>query len=319
MEGLTIGVFGTDSRAKGSLLTALAKKSEAEGITVYHRSAGGRKISFLDDPGFPEKIQGYARIASICDYAFYMFPSSGRMTAADGELALLVDAFRLRGRVVAAADTAGDADISTALKGTSLSDWGVERRLAGDSAPDLAGVAPSRPPPSGTLVYIDRAFSVKGVGTVALGFVLSGQVSVHDRLRAVPSEGDVSAEVRGIQVNDEDVESAGRGIRVGLSLKGVEPSDLARTSWLDDGSFRTDGDLELEFARARFYRGEVAGRSLHVQLSGQMLPAALSAGPGGTLAAQVQARVPRWPGMVVGVIDLNGKGLRVAGGGLCKA
>ena len=63
---------------------------------------------------------------------------------------------------------------------------------------------------------------MKGVGLVVLGFVLTGTVSVHDKLRLIPSESVKMAEVKGIQVSDEDQESSGSGIRVGLSLKNVE-------------------------------------------------------------------------------------------------
>ena len=77
---------------------------------------------------------------------------------------------------------------------------------------------------------------MKGVGVVVLGFVLGGKVSVHDQLRLMPSADGKKAEVRGIQVSDEDQETVGRGLRVGLSLKGVELKDLDKVSWMDDGS-----------------------------------------------------------------------------------
>ncbi len=57
MDGIIVGVFGTDPLAKGAIETALAKKSEAEGIVVYHRIDSGRHISFLDTADFPAKIQ----------------------------------------------------------------------------------------------------------------------------------------------------------------------------------------------------------------------------------------------------------------------
>ena len=60
---------------------------------------------------------------------------------------------------------------------------------------------------------------------VVLGFVLNGKVSVHDKLRILPSESNKLAEVKGIQISDEDYDTTERGIRVGLSLKGVELKD----------------------------------------------------------------------------------------------
>ena len=52
----------------------IAKKSEVEGMIVYHRNESGKRFSFLDDPQFPDTIQGYSRIASISDHAYYLLP-----------------------------------------------------------------------------------------------------------------------------------------------------------------------------------------------------------------------------------------------------
>ena len=100
---------------------------------------------------------------------------------------------------------------------------------------------------------------MKGVGTVVLGFVLGGKVSVHDKLRAVPSSPEKTVEVKGIQVNDEDYESAGEGIRVGLSLKGVDARDLDKASWLDDGSFKLTETPSFRFSRSPYYKQESEG------------------------------------------------------------
>ena len=71
VDGVTVGVFGTNPKAKEELEASVAKKSETDGIVVYHRKEGERRISFLDDAGFPERIQGYARVASLSDFAIY--------------------------------------------------------------------------------------------------------------------------------------------------------------------------------------------------------------------------------------------------------
>ena len=160
-------------------------------------------------------------------------------------------------------------------------------------------------------------FTVKGVGTVALGFVLSGTVRVHDQLRPIPGPANLRADVRGIQVNDVDFDSAGRGIRVGLSLRGVEPSDLDRSHWLDDGSLALGDTLRLDFAKSPFYRPQVADRDLHLQLPGEVVPARFS-GEGDELGAKLPIQVPTWEGMRSCVLDLNGGSLRVAGGATAK-
>jgi selenocysteine-specific translation elongation factor len=319
LQGATIGIFGTDEAARTALGAALAKKSEAEGIIVYHRTEGGRKLSLLDTADYPGRIQGYARLASISDHAFYVFPKSGRLSPPDGELAVLLEAFGIPGTIQILDGSSSPEAAAGALRGTAVAGYPVEERSSQSSTADLSRVAP-RPdfPASGALVYVDRVFSVKGVGTVALGFVLSGTVRVHDQLRPVPSQSGLRADVRGIQVNDVDFDSAGRGIRVGLSLRGVEPQDLEKCLWLDDGSFSLKDTLELRFAKSRFYKQDLNGRDLHLQVAGGMLTAKVSQDSPDRLSAALATAVPVWEGMRAALLDLNAKPLRVAGGGTLK-
>ena len=319
MDGLCIGVFGTDQTTKAAFEAAVAKKSEAEGLAIYHRTEGGRRLSFLDTADYPERIQGYSRIASLSDHALYFFPRSGSLTAPDGELAVLLGAFGLDGTIELVEASATRETALASLKGTRVAEFRVEERQLASSVFDVGAVSP-RPDfgSTGTLAYVDRAFSVKGVGTVALGFVLSGKVSVHDSLRPIPAAQGVKAEVKGIQVNDVDFDSAGRGIRVGLSLRGVEPKDLERSRWLDDGSFTVGDSVPLKVSKSPFYKQPVESRDLHLQLPGEILPARLTPEPNGLMTARLPSQVPVWDGMRSCVVDLNGKSLRVAAGAACK-
>ena len=315
LEGIAVGVFGTDPQTKSAFETSVAKRSEAEGIVVYTRTEGGRRYSFLDVTDYPERVQGYARVASIADHALYFFPNSGKLTPPDGELAVLLGAFGLPGTLELTGGATSPEAAMAALKGTSVAEFHPEKRPLQSSAIDLSRAVPRVDFPRGrALVYIDRVFIVKGVGTVALGFVLAGAVSVHDQLRPVPGPPGLRVDVKGIQVNDVDVETAGRGVRVGLSLRGVGPQDLERSHWFDDGSFPLSDRLTFEMAKSRFYKQGVDSRDLHLQLAGEMMPARI-ASPGQTEAvAQLPWQVPTWDGMRGALIDLNAGNLRVVGG-----
>jgi hypothetical protein len=315
MEGITVGVFGTEQETKSAFESSIAKKSEAEGITVFHRVEAGRRYSFLDTSDYPDRVQGYSRVASISDYALYLFPKSGRLSAPDGELAVLLGSLGLLGSLELMDGSVSPEIAASALRGTTVAAYRVEERASASAAIDLSSAGPRQDWPSkGTMIYVDRSFSVKGVGTVALGFVLSGVISIHNQLRAIPGPDGQKIDVKGIQVNDVDVETVGRGIRVGLLLRGVEAKDLERSHWLDDGSFTLTDSPTFRFAKSPFYRQEVIGRDLHLQLPGEMLPASLSDGGPGLVKASLPAPVPVWGGMQAAVIDLNGKALRIAGG-----
>jgi len=315
MDGIIVGVFGTDGQVKSIFESAVAKKSEAEGMIVYSRVEGGRRYSFLDTADYPDRIQGYSCVASLADHALYFFPSSWKLAAPDGELAVLLGAFGLQGTLELSGSSAAPEEASAALRGTTVAAYRFETRDPRDSAIDLSRALP-RPdfPKDQTLVYVDRVFTVKGVGTVALGFILSGSVSVHDQLRPIPGPSDLRADVKGIQVNDVDFDSAGRGIRVGLSLRGVEPKDLEKSHWLDDGTFQLSTSPAFELAKSSFYRLEVASRDLHVQFPGEIVPARITASGNLAVTAQLPWQVPVWEGMKAAVVDLNGGNLRIAGG-----
>ncbi len=313
IEGVTVGVFGTDKETKTRFESSVAKKSETGGIEVYVRTEAGRRLSFLDTPDFPERVQGYAGIASIADHAIYCFPSSGKLAAPDGELAVLLGSFGLPGTLMLFDGSSSPAMAAGALKGTAPADYPVEERQSDSAAVDLAKVAPNATlPRQRTLVYVDRAFSVKGVGTVALGFVLSGKISVHDQLRPVPGPSEKRADVKSIQVSDVDQDSVGRGVRVGLSLRGIEAGQLQSSHWLDDGSFSLSAKIRLQVERSPFYKQEIGSRDLHLQVAGETIPASLSPVEGGLVDATLPWELPTWDGMRAAVLDLNGRSLRVA-------
>jgi len=198
-----VGVFGTEPEVKSIFESSIAKKSEAEGISVFHRVDGGHRFSLLDTSDYPDRVQGYARIASISDHALYLFPRSGRLSSPDGELAVLLESLGLPGTLELVDGSVSPETAASALKGTTAASYRVEERTSTSSAIDLSYTRPRQDWPSkGSLVYIDRAFSVKGVGTVALGFVLAGGISIHDQLRAIPGPDDLKIDVKGIQVRE---------------------------------------------------------------------------------------------------------------------
>ncbi|MGA2875376.1 MAG: EF-Tu/IF-2/RF-3 family GTPase [Nitrososphaerales archaeon] len=323
MNGNLIGVFGSNAALKSEFLSSIGKKSETEGIIVYQRNEAGKKFSFLDDATFPERIQGYARIAAISDRAYYVFPTDGKLSPSDGEIAILLDSLGLNGviQVVDGSKSAVSEMVGKSFKGLNLSSYEIEERSSKSSVIDLSRIESKKDyPKDHTLVYVDRAFSVKGVGVVVLGFVLNGKVSVHDKLRILPSESNKLAEVKGIQISDEDYDTTERGIRVGLSLKGVELKDLSKVSWMDDGSFKLSSTLEFSFKQCPYYKQPTVDRDLHLEATGELLVTRIAQGKTpDSRVAKVQDAIPCWEGMNVCVIDLNSKALRVAGGGNIRA
>jgi selenocysteine-specific elongation factor len=77
-----------------------------------------------------------------------------------------------------------------------------------------------------TRLYVDRSFSLRGIGTVVTGTLWSGSVGEADELRLEPVGR--SVRLRSVQVHDRDVERADSGQRVAVSLPGVERREVSR-------------------------------------------------------------------------------------------
>ena len=79
-------------------------------------------------------------------------------------------------------------------------------------------------------MYIDRTYSVTGVGAVASGTVNSGSVEAGDELLVGPmADGSFrEVEVRSIEMHYHRVDRAKTGRIVGIALKGVKESEIER-------------------------------------------------------------------------------------------
>lgn len=77
---------------------------------------------------------------------------------------------------------------------------------------------------------VDRVFSLRGVGVVATGTVVSGATHADDRL-ATAATGQ-PMRVRGLFVQDTPAARAVEGDRVALNVTGVRLDDLSRGDWI---------------------------------------------------------------------------------------
>ncbi len=85
---------------------------------------------------------------------------------------------------------------------------------------------------------LDRAFTVKGFGTVVTGTLISGAVRKEQEVELHPTGRRLR--VRGVQVYGEPAEQALAGQRTALNLADIEPAELARGMVLAaPGTFRT--------------------------------------------------------------------------------
>jgi selenocysteine-specific elongation factor len=96
----------------------------------------------------------------------------------------------------------------------------------------------------GTRLYIDRAFTLTGVGTVVTGTLWSGSIGAGDALQIEPSG--LRARARSVQVHDVDVARAEAGQRVAVNLPGIDRRRLRRGDTLvEPGYYPVSWRLDL--------------------------------------------------------------------------
>jgi selenocysteine-specific elongation factor len=134
----------------------------------------------------------------------------------------------------------------------------------------LAERARRTPPRSSVSIFrlpVDRAFSIKGFGTVITGTLSSGSVREGQEVAIYP--GGQRARVRGVQIHGETAEEAVAGQRTALNLQGVDtahvergdvlaPPESMRPSSLLDVRLRLLPDARgplKDLARVRYHQG----------------------------------------------------------------
>jgi len=147
---------------------------------------------------------------------------------------------------------------------------------------------------------IDRAFSMKGFGSVVTGTLISGRITEGDELELLPSR--VSVRVRGLQVHNKAVHEANAGQRTAVNLAGVDTSQIERGMVLATaGRLRPTQVIDVWIdvlpdvaralrsrARVRFHIGaaEVLGRVRVLDATSQ-----IAAGEGGLAQLRLESPV----------------------------
>jgi selenocysteine-specific elongation factor len=267
----TIGTAGHIDHGKTWLVRALTGKDtdrlpeeRERGISIDLGYAplvlpDGRRLSLIDVPGHERFVRTMVAGATGIDFFLLVIDAAeGARPQTHEHLTVLrllgvehgvvavtkadtVDEETLALAVEEARELVPEAEVVTvsAKSGTGLD----ELRAALTRAADSLQQTVTRE--GATRLFVDRVFSLRGIGTVATGTLWSGRIAAGDRLLALPAARDVR--VRSVQVHDETVEVAEAGQRVAVALPGIERHDLQRGDALvEPGTFSPSYRLDLE-------------------------------------------------------------------------
>ncbi len=204
---------------------------------------GGSTIAFVDVPGHERFITSMlAGVGPVPAVLFVVAADSGWMPQSAEHLDALV-ALGVRHGVVAvtrsdlmdaalAAEEAREHLAGTPLAGlptvavSATTGAGMdELRAALDR---LAGSLPEADPAADVRLWIDRAFTIRGAGTVVTGTLGAGTIGVDDKLDLVGSTGPGQVSVRALHCLGEPVERAHGVCRVAVNLRRVALSEISR-------------------------------------------------------------------------------------------
>ncbi|BAB59505.1 hypothetical protein [Thermoplasma volcanium GSS1] len=224
MDHLNVFTYGIED-----ILREIAKKGTESDIRIYNRKDENSIMTFSEPIRYPDKV------SSLTDSIYPMdtfIINGNKLDKNLGEVILALDLFSKKKGIIVA-DEDKRPVIDRVMKDTEISYEYFSGRPM-EIVDLLKKINPVRKKDK-PLVVIDHYFKVKSVGTVVLGFVLSGIVKKHDDLYL--SEVNRQVQIRSIQVNDVDVDEAEAGTRVGLALRNVEVEELSRGMFLAPEQF----------------------------------------------------------------------------------
>ena len=144
---------------------------------------------------------------------------------------------------------------------------------------------------------LDRAFVMKGFGTVVTGTLISGSVNIDQEVEILP--GSKKVRVRSIQVHGQKVSQAVAGQRTALNLVGVETGELTRGMVLvPPGTFRITRQMDCSLTLLDSARPVKPNSRVHLHLgtSEQVAEVILFSGqpirPGEKTFAQLRLKEP---------------------------
>ena len=147
------------------------------------------------------------------------------------------------------------AEIRTQLAGTPLAD----APIIPVSAPTGDGIAALRqaldevladvPAPDAQApvrLWVDRAFSVKGAGTVVTGTLAAGTLRVGDSVKVATAGGERAVEIRGLHSENRAQDALGPVTRAAVNLRGADAADIHRGDvLLTPGAWRLVDHLDV--------------------------------------------------------------------------
>ena len=274
---MILGTAGHIDHGKTSLVRALTgvdtdrlPEEKRRGITIELGFApltlpDGSVLGVVDVPGHEAFVRTMLAGASGIDLALLVVAADEGVMPQTREHLAILGLLGVRGGVVALTkcdavddewlalveDDVRGALAGSALDGAALIPTSATRGTGLDALrsalADCAAAVPARDRADLFRMPVDRAFTVRGTGTVVTGTVWSGTLSRDATVRVLPAG--LTVRVRGVQSHGAAVDAAGPGTRAAIALAGVEVDAVSRGAVLvTDAAWRASDVVRAEVA-----------------------------------------------------------------------
>lgn len=270
MQNFVIGTAGHIDHGKSTLIKTLTgedldstREEKERGLTInlgftYLTLDNGEEIGIVDVPGHEKFVKNMLAGAAGIDAALLVIDANEGIMPQTQEHAAILSLLGIENFIIVLTKI-GQADetlleivkedIRDQFEGTPLENavmvetdaiQGIgidELKAAIQKMSEELDFSQNESVPA--RLNVDRAFSVKGIGTVVTGTLAEGVLKVGDTLTLYPAE--IETTVRNIQIHGNDEPVAHAGNRTALNLTKVGLDDIHR------GDVLTAGQLEASY------------------------------------------------------------------------
>jgi selenocysteine-specific elongation factor len=349
-----VATAGHVDHGKSTLVHALTgmdpdrfAEEKARGLTIdlgfaWTDLPSGRELAFVDVPGHVRFVKNMlAGVGAVDACLFVVAATEGWKPQSEEHLRILELLGVGHGVIaltkVSSLDDGDDRElarmeVAERVAGTFLADAAIvdvdapaaigvdDLRAALDALLATTPTAVDRGRPR---LWVDRAFAVKGAGTVVTGTLTGGAIAVDDELVLLPARRRVR--VRGLQTHKASLTTAAPGRRLAVNLSGVSHHDVVRgdalvraAQWAPtttfDASLSVLASLDHDVSRRGAYHAYVGSgeHAVRVRVVGAGA-GAVPAGGDGLVRIHLPVALPLLPGDRY-VLRESGRGETVGGG-----
>ncbi len=294
----------------------LGKSSSDTSFSVHVNKRDNRIVTMAYPSKYPDKI--WSLLFSI-ELGSEIYLYIDRMDRLMGEVIIALDLLNKNNGKVFVHPEVDIGLFESSIKGTVVEGYDEFDGETATLRDKLFEIAPVEPKGE-AMVVVDQSFSVKGVGTVVLGFVTGGEIRKHQEMYIYP--GGRRSVIRSIQIHDKDHNEAAVGARVGLAMKNIDPEDLPRGSILTsaNGNFGVGDEFEILVRISDHWKEPISvNMHFHLSLSLQFVPFLIESinGKGGSDRKiwKIRSESPIWyrKGDPLSLVFLDSKSFRIFG------